>query len=352
MTASPSSVQPRSGKQLIEATRPYATESRLRSWWCLGSTLVLLISVLAGAAVLPWLAVRIVASIIGALLMVRSFVLFHDYMHGAILRKSWLAKTIFYAYGVIGLTPPRAWRHSHNYHHGHVGKTDTEVGTFIIMTVEGWEAASRLERLKYRIIRNPLTLLFAYVTVFSYATCLYWLVTRPTKHWDSGLCILAHGGVIATLWIFLGFWAVFFAFLLPMSMASVFGAYLFYAQHNAEGVNILDDDEWSFDQASLESSTYMKLDPILSWFTANIGYHHVHHLNHHIPYYRLPEAMAGIPELQNPVVTTLHPRDVISCLRLKLWDPVLGRLVALPRKDRRPQLAAVHPCRAQTGTAH
>ena len=71
----------------------------------------------------------------------------------------------------------------------------------------------------------------------------------------------------------------------------------------------------------------MKLGPIMNWFTGNIGYHHVHHLNSLIPFYRLPEAMAAIPELQSPVVTTLRPRDISRCLRLSLWDVPSQRLV-------------------------
>ena len=74
-------------------------------------------------------------------------------------------------------------------------------------------------------------------------------------------------------------------------------------------------EEWTYVQGALESSSYMKLGPIMKWFTGSIGYHHVHHLNPHIPFYRLPEAMAAIPELQHPVVTSLRPRDILSCFR-------------------------------------
>jgi len=65
----------------------------------------------------------------------------------------------------------------------------------------------------------------------------------------------------------------------------------------------------------------------MHWFSANIGYHHVHHLNARIPFYRLPEAMAGIEELQSPPTTTLNPVDVYHCLRLKLWDVQQAKLV-------------------------
>jgi len=72
----------------------------------------------------------------------------------------------------------------------------------------------------------------------------------------------------------------------------------------------------------------MQLSPIMNWFTGNIGYHHVHHLNPHIPFYRLPEAMAGIPELQHPTVTSLRPRDILACFRANLWKISTQRMVS------------------------
>ena len=74
----------------------------------------------------------------------------------------------------------------------------------------------------------------------------------------------------------------------------------------------------------------METGRVMAWFTGNIGYHHVHHLNPTIPFYRLPEAMAGIPELQNPGVTRLTPREIAANFRLKLWDCAAGRMVGYP----------------------
>ena len=71
----------------------------------------------------------------------------------------------------------------------------------------------------------------------------------------------------------------------------------------------------------------MAMNPVLNWITANIGYHHIHHLNSRIPFYRLPEAMAKIPELQTQKITTLWPSDIIACLKLKVWDPEKNKMV-------------------------
>src|SRR5471030_3184003 len=108
--------------------------------------------------------------------------------------------------------------------------------------------------------------------------------------------------------------------LLPMAVAAAMGGYVFYAQHSFPGIRILPDEEWTHYRAALVSSSYLRLGPVLRWFTGNIGFHHVHHLNSLIPFYLLPQAMAAVPELQHPTVTTLKPRDIMACFRANLWD--------------------------------
>lgn len=329
---------PQDERILLDAVRRFAEESRVKSWWYLGSTLVLLGTALVLAAVLPWWPLRLGASVLGGLLLVRMFILYHDFMHGAILRGSRLAKAAFSLFGLATLTPPQSWRHSHNFHHAHVGKPippnggslplfTSDVGSFPLMTTRMWLRASAWQRLQYRVKRHPLTILCAYVTVFLFSICLVPLLRNPRKFWDGSLALLVHGGLIAVLATFAGLPVVFFAVLLPFSIAAALGAYLFYVQHNFDRSRILPLEQWSYHQAALESSSYLKLGPMMQWFTGNIGFHHVHHLNSHIPFYRLPEAMAAIPELQNPPVTTLRPHDVLICLRSNLWDPERQQLV-------------------------
>jgi omega-6 fatty acid desaturase (delta-12 desaturase) len=78
----------------------------------------------------------------------------------------------------------------------------------------------------------------------------------------------------------------------------------------------------------------------MAWFTANIGYHHIHHLNSKIPFYKLPEVMREMPELQEAVTTSLRPRDIISCLRLKLWDVDRQRMIGLRELEQNDMPAA------------
>ena len=318
----------REGRELQQATRPFAQQSPARSWLHVASTFALLACALAAAAIAPWWPLRLAASILGALMLVRTFILYHDFMHGAILPSSKPARAIFYAYAAVNLTPPRSWRDSHNFHHANVGRIpDSNVGAFPLMTAEMWRAASPGERMRYRVIRHPLTILSAYLTIFFFSVTLLPLLRRPSRYWDSALALLAHGTAITALWLLGGFETVFFALLLPMTMAAALGGYLFYAQHSFPGMRILPDAEWTAYRASLVSSSYLKTGSVLRWFTGNIGFHHVHHLNSLIPFYRLPDAMAAMPELQHPTVTTLRPRAIAACFRANLWDEASARMI-------------------------
>ena len=319
----------RMGTELLQATKPFIEQSTLKSGLLVTITFTLMIAALVGAGMASAWPLRLLLSVLGGLLMVRAFITYHDYMHGAILRKSRMAKWVFQAYAAFALTPASSWKKSHNYHHGHVGQiSTTSVGAFPMMTTKMWNAASRAERFNYRFQRHPLVVVFGYITIFGFSVTLLPLLSEPRKHLDSVVALLVHGGLIAGLWIFGGFDVAFFVVILPMAIASALGSYLFFAQHSFKRMHVMSSEAWNFYRAALESSSYMRLNKILQWFTGNIGYHHIHHLNVRIPFYRLPEAMAAIPELQSPVNTSLSPRDIIDCFRSSLWDEDRQRLVS------------------------
>jgi omega-6 fatty acid desaturase (delta-12 desaturase) len=337
----------RMGRELLLATRPFASEHLATSWWHVGSTFALMVGSLAAAGLAPWWPLRLAFSVFGALVMVRAFITYHDFMHGSMLRQSRLASVLFHVYGAFALTPARSWKKSHNYHHGHVGQlTATGIGAFPIVSTRMWRDATRAQRLRYRATRHPLIVLFGYVTIFGFSICLMPLLREPRKYWDSALSLLAHAGLITALWLLGGFDTAFFVVILPMTIASILGSYLFFAQHSFKRMYVSSPEAWSFYRAALESSGYMRLNKIMQWFTGNIGYHHIHHLNVGIPFYRLPEAMAAIPELQSPITTSLALRDIVACFRSSLWDQERQRMVSYREAQ---QQMAEESAKAQSG---
>ena len=114
-------------------------------------------------------------------------------------------------------------------------------------------------------------------------------------------------------------------FVVPFLIAFGLGSYLFYAQHNFPGVSFACNKDWAYDKAALESSSYMQMNPVMHWFTANIGVHHVHHMNSRIPYYRLQQVLRDHPELKD--VGRLTLMESFRTIRLALWCETRKKLV-------------------------
>lgn len=275
-------------------------------------------------------ALKVVCSILSGLLVLRLFVIYHDQQHQAILPHSRLAEGLMRVFGILALSPSSIWRSSHNYHHNHNSKIrGSHIGSFPIMTKAQFLKSSKARRFQYLFMRHPLTILFGYIFVFLHGMCVYPFFNNPREHFDCLLAFLLHLAISVVIVYFLGWPALILSQIIPHFIACAIGTYLFYAQHNFPGVSFNDNAGWTYDKAALESSSFLKTGPIWAWFTANIGYHHIHHLNARIPFYRLPEVIRAIPELRTPRTTSLHPVEIIRCLRLKVWDVEAQRMVSL-----------------------
>jgi len=316
------------GKELILATKPFAKEIRWKSWYFTITTFLLLVGSIAGTMYFDILGLRILCSIAAALLLSRFFIIFHDYQHHTILRGAPGANALFTIFGIYMITPPNIWKRSHDHHHNHNAKLfSASIGSYPIMTRQKFMEASKMERFGYLAVRHPINMFFAYFTTFMYGMCVQSFISSPRRHWDSAAVLVLHYSIAAFLFIKFGWLTWFLTFFFPFFLSHMLGAYLFYAQHNFPGATFKKNAEWTYTDAALESSSFMDLNPFMQWATANIGFHHIHHLNSKIPFYRLPEAMAAIPELQNAKVTTLSPSDIIACLRLKVWDADQNKMI-------------------------
>ena len=309
------------GKDLILATKPFAKEIRARSWFHTISTLTLLILSLVGTLLLPILALKLACSIFAGLLLIRVFIIYHDHQHHSILTNSPVAEVIMTIVGMYMLSPTSIWKRSHDHHHKHNSKLfSASIGSYPIVTRKKYQEMTGTQKFTYLAIRHPLTILLGYFSMFILGMCVRSFVSNPRKHYDSLIALILHITVATLLFIFLGWQAWFFMFFLPFFISLGMGAYLFYAQHNFPGVEFYENKNWVYEKAALESSSYMKMHPIMEWFTGNIGYHHIHHLNSKIPFYRLPELMKKITELRNCKTTSLSPKAVSECFKLKVWD--------------------------------
>ena len=309
------------GKQLILATKPFAKENRAKSWFYTISTLVLLIAALFGTVYNFHWSLKIASSILAGLVIVRLFVIYHDHQHKAILDKSPLATFIFTLFGFYVLAPTGIWSASHDYHHKNNCKLfSASIGSYPIYTKHKFDNLSASEKRHYLFIRHPLTILFGYIFTFMYGMCIKSMINRFSKNIDSLVGLILHISYQVTVFYFLGWQTWILMCAIPHFISGAMGSYLFYAQHNFPTVTFVGNEEWTYEGAALDSSSFMKLNQAMHWFTANIGYHHIHHMNSRIPFYRLPEVWEAIPEMRTAKTTSLKIKDIWACLKLKVWD--------------------------------
>lgn len=322
------------GKELILATKVYAKEDRKTSWMHLISTLLILVSLFVFTLFVPNIIAKAVSSVLMGLVLVRMFIIYHDYLHHTILNKSKIANWIMTFFGLYILAPKNIWKRSHDHHHKHNSKLfSASIGSYPIATKEKFASMSRGERRSYLAIRHPFTIAFGYLSIFIVGMCMASFLSGPRRHFDSLVALILHAVIGTALFYFFGWQALVFCMLVPFTLACGLGAYLFYAQHNFPGVTFYSNEDWAYEKAALESSSYMVLNPLMNWFTGNIGYHHIHHLNSRIPFYRLPEAMKNIAELQTAKTTSLSPKAVADCFRLKIWDRQQNKMISTKGLD-------------------
>ena len=265
-----------------------------------------------------------------ALFLVRLFMILHDCSHGSFFRaraaNDWTGRVI----GVLTLTPYDCWRRLHARHHARSGNLDEPpVGGIETLAVDDYFRLPPLQRLRYRLLRHPLVLFGlgpAWLFLLQQRVPLG-LMREGWRPWASAMgANLAIAAVAVAGVALFGAGPFLAVWLTVMILAGTIGVWLFYVQHQFDGTHWSRRSAWDLHEAALHGSSWYDLPQPLRWLTANIGVHHVHHLNSRIPFYRLPEALDDHPQLKACGRVTLL--DSFRTVRLALWDEARGRLVS------------------------
>lgn len=265
-------------------------------------------------------------------LYVRLFIIQHDCGHGSFFRSARANRWLGAVLGVVTLFPFAYWKKTHAVHHATSGNLDRrELGDIRTLTVEEYRSRPAFLRFCYRFYRSmPVMLgigpIYQFVAKHRLPIGMPW---RWRKEWRSvalnNLALVALG-VICTLALD---WRVLVGVHLPVVLiAGAAGVWLFYVQHTYEESYWTSRDTWSPRRAAIAGSSFLDLPPVLRWFTANIGYHHVHHLAPRVPNYHLRAAHESLPPL--PELHRITLRESFASARMKLWDANLGRMVGFP----------------------
>jgi acyl-lipid omega-6 desaturase (Delta-12 desaturase) len=282
-----------------------------------------------------WLALPL--SVLAAGFLVRIFIIQHDCGHGSFFRSRRANNILGSLCSLMTLAPYDFWRRQHVRHHGSWNNLDRRAASGLdiyssCLTIAEYVRLRPWRRRLYRLANNPVVshlvlppLVFLLLYRVPFDTAKEWRRERRAVYVTN----IALAGVIGGLGLLIGFGRVAAVQLPIMVVASIVGVWLFSIQHRFEGTLWASDAEWSFAAAALRGSSHLHLPRVLQWFTGNIGFHHVHHVNPRIPNYRLEECHNAVPDLQSAPMLTL--RSAVATLRHALWDHELGRMVRFPK---------------------
>ncbi|GFE85189.1 fatty acid desaturase [Steroidobacter agaridevorans] len=315
--------------ELKDVLLAHQNASTKRALWQLANTflpyLLLWLAMYWALEVSLWLTLPL-AALSGALL-VRIFIIFHDCTHGSYFRSRRANDIVGFIAGALTFSPYQHWRWEHAIHHGSSGNLDRRgTGDVWTMTVEEYLSASRQQRFLYRLARNPLVLfvlapLFVFVIKQRFAAAN---AQRRQRHsvWWLNLTLLISTTLLSSLF---GLAPYLLIQSIAMTVAGATGLWLFYVQHQFQGVYWERNDKWDYTAAALRGSSYYKLPKVLQWLSGNIGFHHIHHLSPRIPNYNLQKCHDSDPRFAE--VTSLSLLSSLQSLKFRFWDEQTRELV-------------------------
>jgi omega-6 fatty acid desaturase (delta-12 desaturase) len=338
---------------IIAATRAFQAPMLTRSLSQLGTSFGGFFATCAAmyllAAISVWVALPL--SALAAGFLVRIFIIQHDCGHGSFFRSRRANDLIGRLCSLMTLTPYAFWRRQHARHHGCWNNLDRRAASGLdlyssCLTVAEYRALGRGRRWLVRWVGHPVVanLLVPPILFF----LLYRVPFDAAKEWRRErfgvyLTNIALAALLGGLGLALGYGRVAEIQAPIMLLASIIGVWLFSIQHRFEQAKWMPESSWTLGEAAFGGTSYLLLPRVLQWFTGNIGFHHVHHINPRVPNYRLEKCHNAHAVFQS--APRLTPLSALQGLRYSLWDSDLCRLVPFRLAISADQPSA-SPCRS------
>jgi omega-6 fatty acid desaturase (delta-12 desaturase) len=333
-----------------------------------GSLAVLWWAAAMSVGVSVWLTA--VSVLLISLFTLRVFALMHECGHGSLFHSQGLNRGFGFLLGVVAGMPQYVWSQHHNFHHTHNGNWQKYRGPYTTLSVDEYAALTvsrqRMYRYKCSVLGAPVAgfiyLIFnpRFTWLKGSAALVGHIVRRKiaqpaqslqahatsfkTRYWNSAReyrHMSWNNIALLSIWVLmcyaLGTSLFFKIYLLSLSLAGGAGIVLFTVQHNFKHSYAVDGENWDYDTAAIEGTSFLILPAWLNYFTVNIGYHHIHHLSSRIPNYCLIGCHDAHPQLFSGV-TRVRLAQVCESLNYILWDTRARQLISVA--EYRQQLGA------------
>ncbi|MEI7679155.1 MAG: fatty acid desaturase [Betaproteobacteria bacterium] len=341
----------------------HARSNNLQAGLYVATTLLPLAALWVGITILNPVSLWYTAALVAlmSLWTLRAFVIMHECGHGSLFRSARLNRFFGFIFGVVTGMPQFVWSQHHQFHHATNGNWAKYQGPLSITTAEKYAAMNPQQQQHYCSrrsiwmavhaglfyllltprfiwIRGSLQLIAHVIRRKRAAPSLslkeaaadfktgYWASAREYSHmaWTS-IVMFVLWGVMAWL---IGPLLFFVCYVAAISIGGAGGILIFTVQHNFEHAYATGDEGWSYNDAALKGTSFLDLPGWLNWFTANIAYHHVHHLSARIPAYRLAACHHENATLFEEV-KRIRLSGVPHAMKYILWDTAAGRLISV-----------------------
>ncbi|GAE36805.1 fatty acid desaturase [Halalkalibacter akibai] len=305
-------------KKLAPFEKPRVSASTWQLVNSVGPFLLLWVLAYLSLEISFWL--TLLCAVPAAGFLVRTFIIFHDCTHYSFFKSRKANEIVGIITGLFTFCAFEQWKRTHTTHHASNGNLEKRgVGDVWTMTLQEYADATPFKRIAYRIYRNPIVMFLIgplYIFLIDYRFNAKTASPKEKRHvWLTNVALVT---IVCIVGFTIG-WKEYILVQLPIFYVATFsGVWLFYVQHQFEDGYFEHNENWNFVEAALKGSSYYKLPKILQWFSGNIGYHHVHHLNSRVPNYLLEQAHNSDERLQD--VPTLTLLTSLKSLTFKLWD--------------------------------
>lgn len=285
----------------------------------------------------------------------------HDCGHAALFDSARTNKIFGYLLGVITGMPQFVWSKHHAYHHTTNGNWEKYKGPMNIITAKEYLALPEKKQKRYWMARHPSLLFiggFYYVLfnprftwivgsikvffnifkslipgsslktkeVLTKWEAQYWKTPKEYRHMTYNNLALLSLWVLMANWLGAGSFFSFYA--LTLAISGGLGILFFTMQHNFEHSYATNTLQVDYYQAAIEGTSYLKLPSWLNWCTADIAYHHIHHLSTSVPNYRLKACHNDLKE-HFTKVRRINLKEIPKSSKYLLWDTEKQALVSL-----------------------
>ena len=315
----------------------YSTPDEGKSWFQVANTLIpyFVLWFLSYQSLKIHFALSLFFSVLLAGFMVRTFIIMHDCGHGSFFKSSKKRTIVGYITGFLTWTPYWQWTNDHAIHHQTSGNLDKRGhGDVWTATVNEYKEMSFWGKIGYRLYRfPPVTFLLGPIFVFQWNFRFFKKHDGPKEKQSVIICNIFLVLMLATAHFTIGLKDFFIVHGIATLIAQIAGTWLFYVQHQYEGVYWRRNESWDYFDSAMEGSSYFKLPAPLQWISGNIGFHHLHHLSHKIPNYKLQKAMEENEIFKNPYTITMG--SSLKSAFMHIYDEEHGDLISFGEYSRR-----------------